>query len=180
MLTLMFYNTSLKRPHFFCLLRLSNLHLTVLWFFFGGGVGVSKSCTFGLSLHSLPSFLPLVFTFTTKVLGHSDVSLDPPDKAWKRKHTASGTGHEADTGTVVTLSLSIAAISVHMWHLQEWDGLYSTHILPFLRLQVLEFDWLQSSALSLSFVALWPQHLTCNPESHFVSMLASNLPCSPE
>ncbi|KAH0509849.1 Tetratricopeptide repeat protein 27 [Microtus ochrogaster] len=41
--------------------------------------------------------MTLVFTVTAKVLGHSDISLDPPDKAREGKHTASGTGNEADT-----------------------------------------------------------------------------------
>ena len=41
---------------------------------------------------------PLVFTFTTQVLGHSDISFDPPNKTWERKHTPSGTSNEADTG----------------------------------------------------------------------------------
>lgn len=93
--------------------------------FFLVGAGRSKSCTSGSPVLSLPSSLPPVFTFTAKVLGHSDISLDPPDEAGERKHTASGTGDEADAGTVVALSPSVAVVSVCMGHLQGRDAYLS-------------------------------------------------------
>lgn len=78
--------------------------------FLGDGGQVLRVAPLSHPFFLCPLLSSTVFTVTAKVLGHSDISLDPPDKARAGKHTASGTGNEADTGTVVAVSPSVAVV----------------------------------------------------------------------